>query len=383
MNKKTNNENIDQQLINWRKQFNKEIPERVGLAFYTNDEGEVEIEVYMTDENMWMSQQIMANLFGVEENTITYHIQEIYISGELEESSTTRKIRVVRQEGKRQVNREIQFYNLDMVISVGYRVNSIKATQFRKFATRVLHEYIQKGYVLNDDRFKQGRKFDDGYFKEMLERIRDIRLSERRLYLQITDIFALASDYDKHNIITIEFFAFIQNKLHFAIAGGTAAEIIYDRVDSKKENMGLTSWAHSPNGKIYKTDVTIAKNYLEEKELHRLRLTVSAFLDLAEMRAERQLPTTMQDWIGFMSSYLDLNGYPVLEGLGKISKEQADEKALSEYSKFRVIQDNHYVSDFEKMIKDVDKKAKSKSPKSYLRYLAFPRPVSGPRSAKV
>lgn len=363
MNKKFDIKNMDQQLADWKKQFNKEIPERVGLAFYTNDDGEVEIEVYMTDESMWMSQQIMAQLFGVEEHTITYHIQEIYKSEELEENSTTRKIRVVQQEGKRQVNREIQFYNLDMVISVGYRVNSIKATQFRKFATRVLHEYIQKGYVLNDDRFKQGRKFDDGYFKEMLERIRDIRLSERRLYLQITDIFVLASDYDKSSIITKEFFAFIQNKLHFAIAGGTAAEIIYGRVDASKENMGLTSWAHSPNGKIYKTDVTVAKNYLKEKELHRLRLSVSAFLDLAEIRAERQLPTTMQDWIGFMSSYLDLNGYPVLEGLGKISKEQADEKALDEYLKFRVIQDRSYESDFQKMLKDVDEKPKPKNKK--------------------
>ena len=359
--KKSEIKNIDQQLIKWRKQSNKEIPERVGLAFYTNDEGEVEIEVYMTDESMWMSQQIMAELFGVEENTITYHIKEIYKSGELDENPTTRKIRVVRQEGKRQVNREIQLYNLDMVISVGYRVNSIKATQFRKFATRVLHEYIQKGYVLNDDRFKQGRKFDDGYFKEMLERIRDIRLSERRLYLQITDIFALASDYDKRSIITKEFFAFIQNKLHWAIAGGTVAEIIYKRVNASKENMGLTSWSHFPNGKIYKTDVTVAKNYLKEKELHKLRLTVNAFLDLAEIRAERQLPTTMQDWIGFMSSYLDLNGYPVLEGLGKISKEQADEKALKEYSKFQVIQDCNYENDFEKMIeKKVKKKTSSK-----------------------
>jgi len=347
---------FDQQLTKWRMQFNKEIPERVGLAFYTNDEGEVEIEVYMTDENMWMSQQIMSTLFGVEEHTITYHIQEIFKSGELEENPTTRKIRVVRSEGKRQVNREIQFYNLDMVISVGYRVNSIKATQFRKFATRVLHEYIQKGYVLNDDRFKQGRKFDDGYFKEMLERIRDIRLSERRLYLQITDIFALASDYDKNSLITKEFFAFIQNKLHYAITGGTAAEIIHNRADAKKENMGLTSWTHSPNGKIYKTDVTIAKNYLKLDELHELRLAVSAFLDLAQMRAERHLPTTMQDWISFMSSYIDLNAYPVLEGLGKISKEQADEKALDEYAKFRIIQDRNYESDFEKMVKAIDKK---------------------------
>ena len=347
---------FDEQLNDWRQQFNKEIPERVGLAFYTNEVGDVEIEVYMTDENMWMSQQIMSQLFGVEENTITYHIQEIYKSRELDESPTTRKIRVVRSEGKRQVNREIQFYNLDMVISVGYRVNSIKATQFRKFATRVLHEYIQKGYVLNDDRFKQGRKFDDGYFKEMLERIRDIRMSERRLYLQITDIFALASDYDKTSQITKEFFAFIQNKLHFAIAGGTAAEIIHNRVDATKENMGLTTWAHSPDGKIYKTDVTVAKNYLNEIEIHKLRLSVSAFLDLAQLRAERQLPTTMQDWIRFMSSYLDLNGYPVLEGLGRVSKEQADEKAVGEYSKFRVIQDRKYESDFEKMLKEIDKK---------------------------
>ena len=360
MKKKTEITNFDQQLTDWRKQFNKEIPERVGLAFYTNDLGEVEIEVYMSDENMWMSQQIMSNLFGVEEHTITYHIQEIFKSGELDESPTTRKIRVVRSEGKRQVNREIQFYNLDMVISVGYRVNSIKATQFRKFATRVLHEYIQKGYVLNDDRFKQGRKFDDAYFTEMLERVRDIRLSERRLYLQITDIFALASDYDKDSQITKEFFAFVQNKLHFAIAGGTAAEIIYSRADASKAKMGLTSWAHSPNGKIYKTDVTVAKNYLKQEELHELRLAVSAFLDMAQMRAERQLPTTMQDWIGFMSSYLDLNDYSVLNGLGTISKQQADEKAMEEYSKFRVTQDRNYISDFEKVLKVVGKKGSKK-----------------------
>lgn len=347
---------FDKQLNEWRAKFNKEVPERVGLAFYTNDNGEVEVEVYMADDNMWMSQQIMSQLFGVEENTITYHIQEIYKCGELNENPTARKIRVVRNEGKRQVNREIQFYNLDMIISVGYRVNSIKATQFRKFATRIVHEYIQKGYVLNDDRFKHGRKFDDVYFREMLERIRDIRLSERRLYLQITDIFALASDYDKNSPITKEFFAFIHNKLHYAVAGGTAAEIIFNRVDASKENMGLTTWAHSPDGKIYKTDICIAKNYLNQDELHKLRLTVTAFLDLAQLRAERHLPTTMEDWIRFMSSYLDLNGYPVLEGFGAVSKQQADEKASDEFTKFRAIQDKNYESDFEKMIKEIDKK---------------------------
>ncbi|MCL2334873.1 MAG: virulence RhuM family protein, partial [Endomicrobia bacterium] len=303
--------------------------------------------------------ETIGKLFDVDPRTISEHLSNIYKSEELDENSTRRKIRRVQTEGKRKVEREIDFYNLDAVISIGYRVNSIKATQFRKFATRVLHEYIQKGYVLNDDRFKTGRKFDEAYFKEMLERIRDIRLSERRIYLQLADIFALASDYDKNSAITKEFFAFIQNKLHFAIAGNTAAEIIYKRADAEKEHMGLTSWAHSPHGKIYKTDVTTAKNYLSDDELHRLRLAVNAFLDLAQMRAERRLPTAMQDWIGFMGRYLDLNGFPVLRGLGKISKEQADVKAIAEYEKFRPIQDAKYVSDFEELLR-IEKSEKSK-----------------------
>jgi len=242
-----------------------------------------------------------------------------------------------------------------MVISVGYRVNSYQATQFRKFATRILHEYIQKGFVINDDRFKNGSKFDESYFREMLERIREIRLSERRIYLKITDIFALSSDYDKNSEMTRHFFAFIQNQLHFAISGGTAAEIIYDRADKTKENMGLHTWKYAPDGKILRTDVTIAKNYLEEKELKRLALVVSAFLDIAELRAEQQLPTTMQQWIEFMNGYLKLNNLPVLKGLGTKSKEQADEKALSEYAEFRVIQDRNYIGDFEKMIKKINK----------------------------
>jgi hypothetical protein len=350
---------IDDQLVEWRKKFDKEIPERVGLAFYTNENGETEVEVYFADESMWLSRETMGKLFDVDPRTISEHLANVYESGELDENSTRRKIRRVQAEGKRQVERKIDFYNLDAVISVGYRVNSIKATQFRKFATRVLHEYIQKGYVLNDDRFKSGKKFDEAYFKEMLERIRDIRLSERRIYLQLTDIFALASDYDKNNVITKEFFAFIQNKLHFAIAGNTAAEIIYKRADSTKNNMGLTNWAHSPHGKIYKTDVVIAKNYLTGDELHNLRLIVGAFLDLAEMRANRQLPTTMQDWISFMSGYLDLNGFPVLQGIGKVSREHADEKAIAEYEKFRPIQDTKYISDFEKLLK-IEKTKKSK-----------------------
>ncbi|MDR0863735.1 MAG: virulence RhuM family protein [Candidatus Symbiothrix sp.] len=348
-------QNIDNQLVEWRKKFNKEIPERVGLAFYTNEKGETEVEVYFADDNMWMSQQIMSNLFDVEEHTITYHIAEIFKSGELEENATTRKIRVVRTEGKRQVTREIQFYNLDMIISVGYRVNSLKATQFRKFATRILHEYIQKGFVINDDRFKQGNKFDESYFKEMLERIREIRLSERRIYLKITDLFSLASDYDKNSIIARHFFAFIQNQLHFAIAGGTAAEIIYNRADKTKDNMGLTTWKYAPDGKILKIDVTVAKNYLGETELKRLALVVSAFLDIAELRADQQLPTTMQQWIEFMSGYLKLNNLPVLQGFGTINKEDAEEKALAEYAEFRVIQDRNYISDFEKLTNSTKK----------------------------
>jgi hypothetical protein len=354
--KKDNNlpKTIDDQLAEWRKKFSKEIPERVGLSFYTDDKGNVEVEVYFADDNMWMSQQIMSNLFDVEEHTITYHLSEIYKSSELEEFSTTRKIRVVRNEGKRNVNREIRFYNLDAVISVGYRVNSLKATQFRKFATRVLHEYIQKGFIINDDRFKNGSKFDESYFREMLERICEIRLSKRRIYLKITDIFALASDYDKNSVIARHFFAFIQNQLHFAVAGGTAAELIYDRADKTKDNMGLQTWKYAPEGKILRTDVIVAKNYLEETEIKRLALVVSAFLDMAEIRAERQLPTTMEQWIEFMSGFLKLNDYPMLEGLGKISKEQADKKTLTEYAEFRVIQDRNYVSDFEKLVKQIE-----------------------------
>ena len=357
MTKKTENnlpQTLDNQLVEWRKKFAKETPERVGLAFYTNEKGETEVEVYFVDDNMWLSQQVMSELFDVEEHTITYHIKEIYKNGELEEFPTTRKIRVVRTEGSRQVSREIQFYNLDMVISVGYRVNSYKATQFRKFATRILHEYIQKGFVINDNRFKNGSKFDESYFREMLERIREIRLSERRIYLKIADIFALASDYDKNSEIARHFFAFIQNQLHFAITGGTAAETIFDRADKTKENMGLTTWKYAPDGKILRTDVTVAKNYLVENELKRLALVVSAFLDMAELRAEQQLPTTMQQWIEFMNGYLKLNNLPVLEGLEIRSKEQADERALAEYAEFRVIQDKNYIGDFEKMMQQIE-----------------------------
>jgi len=350
----TNMQTIDNQIVEWRKKISNDIPERVGLAFYTNEKGEIEVEVYFADDNMWMSRETMGQLFDVDARTISDHIGNIYQSMELDEDPTRRKIRRVQTEGVRQVAREIDFYNLDVVISVGYRVNSYKATQFRKFATRILHEYIQKGFVINDDRFKNGNKFDESYFREMLERIREIRLSERRIYLKITDIFALSSDYDKNSEMARRFFSFIQNQLHFAIAGGTAAEIIFNRVDKTKNNMGLTTWKYAPEGKILKTDVTIAKNYLGENELKRLALVVSAFLDMAELRAEQQTPTTMQQWIEFMNGFLKLNNFPILEGFGKISKEQANEKAFAEYTDFRVIQDRNYVGDFEKMMKQIE-----------------------------
>ena len=342
---------IDSQLAEWRKKFNKEIPERVGLAFYTNEKGETEVEVYFADDNMWLSRETMAQLFDVDTRTISEHIGNVYKSSELDENPTRRKIRRVQIEGTREVAREIDFYNLDVVISVGYRVNSFKATQFRKFATRILHEYIQKGFVINDDRFKNGNKFDESYFREMLERIREIRLSERRIYLKITDIFSLASDYDKNSDIAKRFFAFIQNQLHYAVAGGTAAEIIFNRSDRTKDNMGLKTWKYAPDGKILKTDVTIAKNYLDENELKKLALIVSAFLDMAELRAEQRLPTTMQQWIEFMNGFMKLNNLPVFNGLGKISRELADEKALAEFNEFRIVQDRNYISDFEKMMK--------------------------------
>ena len=352
---KTQTQNIDSQLVEWRRKSTTEIPERVGLAFYTNEKGETEVEVYFVDDNMWLSRETMGQLFDVDARTISDHIGNIYKSNELDENPTRRKIRRVQTEGAREVTRDIDFYNLDMVISVGYRVNSHKATQFRKFATRVLHEYIQKGFVINDDRFKHGNKFDESYFREMLERIREIRLSERRIYLKITDIFALASDYDKNSEIARHFFAFIQNQLHFAIAGGTAAEIIFDRADKTKNNMGLTTWKYAPDGKIIRTDVTVAKNYLDENELKRLALIVSAFLDMAELRAEQRLPTTMQQWIEFMNGFMNLNNLPLLKGLGKISKEHADEKALAEYTEFRIVQDRNYIGDFEKMMKLTEK----------------------------
>ena len=323
------------------------------FLFYTSADGNIHIDVVLQDENVWLTQKAMGLLFGVESHTITYHLKEIFKSGELDEKATTRKIRAVQNEGKRQVTRELDFYNLDAIISVGYRVNSYQATQFRIWATKTLKEYIIKGFVLDDERLKQGKRFGKDYFEELLERIREIRASERRFYQKITDIYALAADYDKNAPITKDFFATVQNKLHWAITGKTAAEIIYDSADAIEIHMGLTGWKQAPDGKILKSDVSIAKNYLNEAHIKQLNQIVSAYLDLAENRAQRQILMKMQDWIQFLHSFLELSNYPILQDKGKVSALEAKLKAEQEYEEYRVIQDKNYISDFDKEIKRI------------------------------
>jgi len=315
------------------------------FLFFTTPDGKMNVEVWYAGETIWLSQKRMGEFFGVESNTITYHLKEIFKSGELEEDSVTRIFRATASDGK---SYNTKFYNLDAIISVGYRVNSIQATAFRHWATEVLREYMIKGFAMDDERLKNGTHFGKDYFKELLERIREIRISERRLYLQMMDIFALASDYDTKSELTREFFAFIQNKLHYAIAGKTAVEIVYGRADKDEHSMGLTNWKLAAEGKILRTDVTVAKNYLNEQELRRLRLAVTAFLDIAQSRAERQIPTDMSGWLGIMDGYLDLNEYPKLQGAGRISKDKAHQKALNEHEVFRIRQDKEFIGDFER-----------------------------------
>ena len=310
------------------------------------------VDVIYQDGTLWMTQRMMGLLFDVESNTITYHLGEIYKSGELEQVSTTRKIRVVQQEGARNVNREIDHYNLDAIISVGYRVNSIRATQFRRWATQVLSQYTQKGYVIDRKRMENGAFLDEDYFEELLEEIREIRLSERRFYQKLTDIYATSMDYDKNSPMTKEFFAKIQNQLHYAVSHQTAAEIIYSRADSTKPQMGLSTWKKAPDGKILKSDVSVAKNYLEKEELDDLSLIVNAILDFAEARARRHIPMTMQDWSERMEKYLLSDDRDILTDAGKISMEIARDYAESEYEKYRIIQDQLYESDFDKLVMD-------------------------------
>ena len=313
------------------------------------------IEVRYEDETLWLTQKMMSNLFDVESNTITYHLQEIFKSGELDKESTTRKIRVVQTEGARQVNREVDHYNLDAVISVGYRVNSIRATQFRRWATQVLKQYAITGYVIDRKRMENGAFLGEDYFERLLEEIREIRLSERRFYQKITDIYATSVDYDRGSTTTKLFFATVQNKMHYAITGNTAPELIKGRADSRKDHMGLTSWEGAPDGKILKSDVTVAKNYLTKDELSDLGRIVNSFLDLAEDFAKRKIPMTMEDWSQRLNMFLELTGRGVLKGAGSVLSSEAKAFAEGEYEKYRITQDRLYQSDFDKLVEKTKK----------------------------
>jgi len=334
----------------------KNLPES-NFILYTGNNGKVDVKVFLQDETVWLTQKAMGQLFGVESHTITYHLKEIYKSGELDEKATARKIRAVQIEGKRQIKRNLDFYNLDTIISVGYRVNSYQATQFRIWATKILKEFIIKGFVLDDERLKQGETaFGKDYFDELLERIREIRASERRFYQKITDIYALAADYDKKSPITKDFFAAVQNKLHWAITGKTAAEIICNSSDAKKIYMGLTNWKHAPDGQILKSDINVAKNYLSKTHIDELNRIISAYLDLAENRAKRGIVTTMLEWVNFLDDFLKLSQYPILKDKGKITALEAKLKAEKEFDEYRVIQDKNYISDFDKEIQRISEK---------------------------
>lgn len=330
------------------------------FILYTAPSGEVRIEIYVQNETVWLTQQKIADLFGVDRTVVTKHLKNIYIEGELEKNATSAKYAQVQKEGEREVKRNIEFYNLDAIISVGYRVNSTKATQFRIWATKTLKEYIIKGFAIDDERLKQGKTvFGKDYFRELLERVRSIRASERRIYQQVTDIFAECSiDYDPQSPITKKFYAMVQNKFHFAITGKTAAEIIYLKADSNKENMGLTTWKNAPDGRILKSDTSIAKNYLQEKEIKQLERTVTGYFDYIEGLIERENTFTMEQLALSVNKFLAFNEYKVLEGLGKKSKKQAENKAYSEYDKFNKTQ--KIESDFDKMVKGLKKGKKSK-----------------------
>lgn len=327
------------------------------IILYSSKIGNVTINVTYQNENFWLTQKAIAALFGVEVPAISKHLANIYETGELLQQATISILETVQQEGNRNVKRKVEFYNLDAIIAVGYRVNSKQATQFRIWATQTLKEFIIKGFVLNDEMLKNGKPFGKDYFDELLERIREIRSSERRLYQKLGDIFEqCSSDYSKNAEETKLFYKMVQNKLHFAITGKTAAEIIFDRADKSKDYMGLTSWKNSPDGKILKSDVSIAKNYLAENEIGDLNLLVSAFLDLAEFQARRNQLMNMKDWLEHTNKFLDSNSLEILPNAGNISHEQALEKAHQEYEQFRIEQDKKYISDLDKEIKKISKK---------------------------
>ena len=318
------------------------------FLLYTAPNGDVRIRVLFKEETAWLPQKALAELFGVTVASISRHLKNIFESSELQENSVVTIIETTAADGK---TYQTRFYNLDAIIAVGYRVNSFEATQFRVWATRTLREFLIKGFVLDDERLKQGKTaFGKDYFEELLERIREIRASERRFYQKIMDLYALAADYDKDAPITREFFAMAQNKLHWAITGKTAAEIIHQSADADKPFMGLTTWKQAPEGKILKSDVAVAKNYLSREHIQELNRVVSAYLDLAENRAQRGLATKMAEWVTFLDGFLQLNSYPILPDKGKVSALEAKVKALAEYETFRPTQDDAFESDFDKFV---------------------------------
>ena len=321
------------------------------ILFYNDEDGNTKVEVLLENEDVWLNTEALSTLFNIDRSGIVRHINNIYKDEELNESSTCAKIAHMGNDGKQTYN--TKYYNLDMIISIGFRVNSKKAIKFRTWANKIIKDYMVQGFALNDERFMKARKSNQEYFKRLLERIKLIRTSERMFYQKITDIFAECSiDYDKDSDMAITFYKTIQNKFHFAITGHTATEIVYNRVDAKKDNMGLTTWENSPDGKILKSDVIIAKNYLDEKEIKNLNNLVNLFLDIAENNAERNIAMYMSDWKNEVENALRVFHYDVLEGKGKISHKQAKEKAESEYEKFKVIQDNNYVSDFDRLLNE-------------------------------
>ena len=316
------------------------------------------IEMRYEDENIWLTQKMMATLYDVDVRTINEHIKKIYSDSELEEDSTVRNFRIVQTEGSRQVTRDTKHYNLQMIIAVGFKVNSERAVQFRKWVNQIAKDYTIKGWVMDDERLKRGTYLTEKYFDKQLERIREIRASERKFYQKITDLYATAIDYDKNSATTRRFYATVQNKMHYAVHGHTAAELIVERADHTKAHMGLTTWADAPDGKIKKSDVTVAKNYLSQDEMKQLNRMVTAYLDFAENMTLRHIPFTMQDWEKRLNSFIEMFDYGILQDAGKVSAEIAKLHAETEFEKYRVIQDRLFMSDFDRYMLELEESAK-------------------------
>lgn len=333
----------------------KELSPRSSAAEYLTfvasiGESDASYEMRYEDENIWLTQKMMAALYDVGLPTINEHIKKIYSDGELTAEATIRKFRIVQTEGARQVNREVTHYNLQLIIAVGFKVNNQRAVQFRKWAGQIVKDHTIQGWTMDVERLKKGHMFTDEYFERQLQQIREIRLSERKFYQKVTDLYATAFDYDKNAKTTRQFFQTVQNKMHFAVHRHTAAELIYERADAAKEHMGLTTWENAPDGKILKADVTVAKNYLSQEEMDYLERIVSLYLDYAELQARRKIPMSMEDWSRRLDGFLEFNGEKLLIGTGKISAEQAKLHAETEYEKYRLVQDRLYQSDFDRFL---------------------------------